>query len=124
MPFVTIITTAGYSAEQKKALLQASNDAIAETLKSPVASIRITLHEVAQGEYISAGSFDNPMILFDIDMIEGRTEQMKADLIKALSVVANQVTGISQDHVRTRLCDFPTSNMGMANGMTAKQAGR
>ncbi|HLS50437.1 MAG TPA: tautomerase family protein [Burkholderiaceae bacterium] len=124
MPFVTVITTQAFNAAQKKALLQASSDTIQTVLKAPVESIRITLHEVGRGDYICAGSFDAPMVLFDIDLIEGRSEAMKAELIAELSRVAEESLGVSQEHVRTRLCDFPSMNMGMAYGKTAKQAGR
>lgn len=124
MPFVNITATQPLSAEQKKQLLQRSSDVIVESLATSLPSVRILLNELPAGHYFCGGSFDVPAILFDIDMIEGRTEEAKAKLILGLSKVAAETTGVAEDEIRARLSDFPKENIGMAGGITAKQAGR
>jgi len=124
MPFVNITYTQPLSAEQKKNLVQRTSDTLIETLSATLPSVRIQLHELPQGHYFCGGKFDVAAILFDIDMIEGRTEEAKANLIRGLSKVAHETTGVSEDEIRARLSDFPKENIGMAGGITAKQAGR
>ncbi|TFL13681.1 tautomerase [Pusillimonas caeni] len=124
MPFVNITTTQPLSAEQKQQLLQRTSDTIIEALSASLPSVRILLQEMPQGSYFCGGKFDVPAILFDIDMIEGRTEEAKARLIHGLSKVAHETTGVSEEEIRARLSDFPKENIGMAGGITAKQAGR
>ena len=124
MPYITITATQPVPADQKKQLIQNTHDAVIETLSVPVQSIRIILHELPEGSYFCAGQFDVPAIIYDIDMMAGRTEDAKAKLIHRLSQVAHEATSVSFDEVRTRITEFPKENMGMAGGITAKQAGR
>lgn len=124
MPFINITATQPLTAEQKQQLIQRTSDAVIEALSTSLPSVRILLNELPAGHYFSNGKFDTAAILYDIDMIEGRTEEAKADLIKRLSQVAHEATGFPIDEVRARLSDFPKENIGMAGGITAKQAGR
>ncbi|WP_026067932.1 tautomerase family protein [Pusillimonas noertemannii] len=124
MPFVNITITQPLSAEQKKQLMQRASDTIVESLSTSLPSVRIQLYELPQGHYFCGGKFDVAAILFDIDMIEGRSEEAKANLILGLSKIAHETTGVSEDEVRTRLSDFSKENVGVARGLTAKQAGR
>lgn len=124
MPFINITATQPLTAEQKKQLIQRTSDAVIEVLSTAPPSVRILLNELPAGHYFCGGSFDSAAVLYDIDMIEGRTEEAKAKLIHTLSQVAHEATGVPLDNVRTRLSDFPKENVGMAGGMTAKQAGR
>ncbi|HLU20650.1 MAG TPA: tautomerase family protein, partial [Pusillimonas sp.] len=124
MPFINITATQPLAAEQKQQLIQRTSDAVIEALSTALPSVRIMLHELPAGHYYCGGKFDTAAILYDIDMIEGRTEEAKANLIKRLSQVAHEATGVPIDEVRTRLSDFPKENIGMAGGITAKQAGR
>lgn len=124
MPFVNITATGPLSAEQKKQLIQRTSEAVIEALSTSLPSVRILLNELPAGHYFSGGKFDVPTILYDVDMIEGRTEEAKAKLIHSLSQVAHETTGVALEEVRARLSDFPKENIGMAGGITAKQAGR
>jgi len=124
MPYVTITATQRLTPQQKKQLLQGSSDAVVESLQAPLSSVRVVLHELPEGHYLNAGQFDTAAIQYEVDLIEGRSEEAKAALIKHLSKVAHDATGISEEEVRTRMTDFPTTDIGMANGITAKQAGR
>ena len=124
MPFLTITATPGLTEDQKQQLLLRSSNTVVKTLGSSLASVRITLHELPKGHYLSAGQFDIPNVTYEIDLIAGRTEEQKAALIAALGKTAHEATGVALEEVRARITDFPNTNMGMANGITAKQAGR
>lgn len=124
MPFITISATQSFSQEQKKALLHKASDAVIEAVGASLKSVRVMLHELPGGHYLAEGKLDTPAINFRVDMIEGRTEQQKAALIAGLSKSAHEATGISEDDVRVWLIDMPSTNVGMAGGKTARQAGR
>jgi 4-oxalocrotonate tautomerase family enzyme len=124
MPYVTITSSPGLSAEQKKTLLRQSSDAVVTSIGAPVAAVRVMLNELPDGHYLNAGQFDTRALMFQVDLITGRTEQQKAALVGALSRAGTDATGVPEDEVRVRVVDYPSANMGMAGGITAKQAGR
>lgn len=124
MPFVHITTTQPLDAQVKQQLLQRTSDTVVEALVTPLPSVRIVLQELPQGNYLCAGQFDVPAVLFDIDMIEGRSEEAKAKLIAGLSKAAHEIAGVDEAEIRVRMSDFPKENMGMAGGISAKAAGR
>ena len=55
MPYVTISATKGLSADQKKQLLEGSSDAVVQSIGAPLASVRVLLHELADGNYLNGG---------------------------------------------------------------------
>lgn len=124
MPYVTISASQGLPADQKKQLLQGASDAVVESIGAPLASVRVMLHELGNGHYLNAGAFDTQALMYQVDFIEGRTEEQKSALIAALSRSGNAVTGMPESEVRVRVVDYPKTNMGMAGGVSAKQAGR
>lgn len=124
MPFVTITVTQPLTADQKKQLLQQSSDAIVEALKTSLPSVRIVLQELPAGHYLNGGKFDTFAVEYQLDMIEGRSEELKAAVMRELSRTANRTIGVSEEEVRVRMTDFPKTDIGMANGISAKAAGR
>lgn len=124
MPYVIISATQGISTQQKKQLLQRSSDAVVESIGAPLANVRVLLHELPEGHYLTAGEFDAPGVMFQVDFIEGRSEAQKDALISALSRVGQEATGIPESEVRVRLVDYPKSNMGLAGGVSARARGR
>lgn len=124
MPYVIISATQGISTEQKKQLMQRSSDAVVESIGAPLANVRVLLHELPEGHYLTAGEFDAPGVMFQVDFIEGRSEAQKDALISALSRVGQEATGIPESEVRVRLVDYPKSNMGLAGGVSARARGR
>ena len=124
MPYVTISASQNFSAEQKKHLLERSSAAVVESIGAPLASVRVLLHDLPDGYYLNAGQFNTPAVMFQVELIEGRTDQQKDALIAALSLAGNEATGVSQDEVRVRLIDFPKANMGMAGGVSARSLGK
>ena len=124
MPYVIISTSQGLPADQKKQLLQKASDAVVESIGAPLASVRVMLHELGEGHYLNAGQFDTQALMYQVDFIEGRTDAQKSALIAALSRSGNAVTGMPESEIRVRVVDYPRTNMGMAGGVSASQAGR
>lgn len=120
MPYVNVYLTEGFSAETKRQLLQGASDAVVESLGAPVSATRVMLHELPAAHYLNAGQFGTAGLMFQVELIAGRTDEKKAALIAQLCKMGSQVTGITFEEVRARLQDYPTSDMGMAGGVTAK----
>src|SRR3546814_14662152 len=102
MPFVTISITPGFSAAQKKQLMQRSSDAVEQSIGAPLASIRVLLHELQDGCYLNAGEFNTQGLMFVVEFIAGRTVEQKAALIAALSRAGTETPGIPETEVRAR----------------------
>jgi 4-oxalocrotonate tautomerase family enzyme len=124
MPYVTISASQGLSAQQKQQLIQGASDAVVQSIGAPLASVRVMLHELPDGYYLNAGQFNTQAVMFQVEFIEGRTNDQKEALIAALSRVGFDATGLSEQEVRVRLIDFPKINMGMAGGISALKMGR
>src|SRR3546814_20061186 len=123
MPIVTISITPGFSAAQKKQLMQRSSDAVEQSIGAPLASIRVLLHELQDGCYLNAGEFNTQGLMFVVEFIAGRTVEQKAALIAALSRAGTETTGIPETEVRARLIHFPKADKGMAGGLSARASG-
>lgn len=124
MPFVTITATQGFTLEQKKALVQKTSEAVVEHLGAAVTSVRVMLHELAEGHYMAAGQWESPSVNFRIDLIAGRSDEKKAALIAALTKVAHHEVGAPEDNVRTWMIELPSTNVGIAGGRTAASLSR
>jgi 4-oxalocrotonate tautomerase len=55
--------------------------------------------------------------------MEGRSEEMKRELIAELTETAHRVLGSPKETIRVQLIEVPTTNWGIA-GKTAKDLGR
>lgn len=124
MPYVNISLSTGFPVETRKQLMQAASDAVVESIGAPLSSVRVMLSELDADSYLNAGQFGDKALMFQVELIEGRTNELKEALIARLSRVGADVTGIDFDQVRVRLVDFPKVNMGMAGGKSALAMGR
>lgn len=124
MPFLNVQIMQGHSASQKTALLKAASRAVAESLAAPETSVRIVLQEVPAEHVIVAGEIGKRMARVDVDMIEGRDEAKKAALMAALNQAVCSTVDMAGDEVRVVIRDVPKVDMGVANGISAKAAGR
>ena len=124
MPILNVQISQGSSASQKTALLQKMTQAVVDSVGAPLASIRIVLQEVPPEHVIVAGEVGKEMALVTANLIEGRTDALKAALIAALANAIEQATGISTQNVRVVLYDIPKTDLGVAGGRTALAAGR
>lgn len=124
MPILNVQIMQGHSAAQKTALLKATSQAVVESIAAPLASVRIVLQEVPAEHVIVAGEIGKAMARVDAALIEGRDEAKKSALIAALNQAVCDSIGISGEDVRVLIRDVPKTDMGVANGLSAKAAGR
>lgn len=124
MPILNVQISQGRSAAQKTALLQKMTQAIVDSVGAPLASIRIVLQEIPPEHVIVAGELGKEMVLVTANLIQGRTDALKAALIAAVANAVEETTGISTQNVRVVLYDIPKTDLGVAGGKTALAAGR
>lgn len=124
MPILTAHLTSGHTSAQKTALLEQATQAVVQSINAPLSSIRMVLQEYEPDSTIVAGKVGAAQLLFVVYLIEGRTPELKAALIAALSKAATASIGISSDDVRVVVRDVPKTDMGMAGGISALAAGR
>lgn len=124
MPILTIKIPAGHHASQKADLLKGLTDAVTNSLQAPLPSIRVTIDEVAPENCIVAGEIGKPNALVHAALIAGRSEALKAALIAQIAKAVEQAIGLSAEHTRVLIQDYPTTDMGVAGGVSAKAAGR
>ena len=124
MPILTAHLSAGYSPEQKIALLKQSTQAVVDALNAPLPSIRMVIQEYASDSAIVAGEIGANQLIYIAYLIEGRGPELKAALIAALSKAASAALGMSEQDVRVIIRDVPKTDMGVAGGISALAAGR
>ncbi len=124
MPILNVQISQGLSAAQKTALLQKMTQAIVDSVGAPLASIRIILQEIPPEHVIVAGEPGKEMALVTANLIQGRSDELKAALIAGVANAIEQSTGISTQNVRVVLYDIPKTDLGVAGGKTALAAGR
>lgn len=124
MPILTIKIPAGHSSDQKTALLNGLTDAVLKSLNAPLHTIRISIDEVPPENTIVAGVLGQPNALVHVGLIAGRSEQLKAAMIAAVAHAVEKAIGLSTEHTRVLIHDYPTTDMGVAGGISAKAAGR
>jgi len=124
MPILTIKIPSGHSPAQKTDLLKGLTQAVVNSLAAPLPSIRVTIDEVNPEHCIVAGEIGQPNALVHVALIAGRTEEQKAALIAEIAKAVEQAIGLSTQHTRVLIEDYPTTDMGVAGGVSAKAAGR
>jgi 4-oxalocrotonate tautomerase family enzyme len=124
MPILNIRIPTGHTAEQKAALLKGLTDGVINSLDAPLHTIRITIDEVAPENTMVSAELGKPNALIHAALISGRTEQLKAALIAELAKAVEQAIGLSTEHTRVLIQDYPTTDLGVAGGISAKAAGR
>lgn len=63
------------------------------------------------------------MPLIHVEMLEGRSEEIKEQLIAELTDTTVSVLGVNRESIRVVLVDVPKSHWGIG-GVTAKELGR
>ena len=112
MPYVTISASQSYSAEQKHQLIASASDAVVSSLQAPVENVRVLLNEYPTERYLVAGQSGAPMVMYLVELIEGRDDTKKATLTNTLKRAAVQATGIDIGEVKVRFLDFRPEDMG------------
>ena len=124
MPLLNVHIMQGHTPAAKTALLKALSDAAVQSIGAPLASVRAILQEYAAADVIVAGEVGAAMALVNVDLIAGRTVELKAALILALNQAVSASLGMDGKDVRVVLRDIPKTDMGVANGLSAMAAGR
>lgn len=124
MPILNVQIMRGHSRETKLAFLKAATDAVVQSTGAAMKSVRVLIDEVSAENVLVAGESDVDVVLMRVLLIAGRTEEMKAALISALHQAAVQTLGVDTAQVRVVLFDVPSTDMGMAGGVSAKSMGR
>jgi 4-oxalocrotonate tautomerase family enzyme len=124
MPILHVHVLSGWPSAKKTALLKNATQAVVESLGAPLRSVRIMLHEIDPEHIIVGGETGKQSVVFHVHLIVGRTEAQKNALYVALNSAACESLGVAGDDVRVLLDDIPNTDMGMANGVSAKAAGR
>lgn len=124
MPILNVQIMRGHSRETKLAFLKAATDAVVHSTGAAMKSVRVLIDEVSAENVLVAGESDVDVVLMRVLLIAGRTEEMKAALIAALHQAAVQTLGVDTAQVRVVLFDVPSTDMGMAGGVSAKSTGR
>lgn len=124
MPILTIKIPAAHSKDQKVALLKGLTDAVIKSTSAPLSSIRVSIDEIPPENTIVSGVLGQPNALVHAALIVGRSEQIKAALIAEVAKAVEQAIGLSTEHTRVLIQDYPTTDMGVAGGISAKAAGR
>ncbi len=124
MPLLNVHIMQGHAPAVKTALLKALSDAVVQSIGAPLASVRAILQEYAAADVIVAGEAGAPMALVNVDLIAGRSVELKAALILALNQAVSVSLGMDGKDVRVVLRDIPKTDMGVANGLSAMAAGR
>ena len=124
MPILTIKIPAGHSKDQKVALLKGLTDAVIKSTGAPLSSIRVSIDEILPENTIVSGVLGQPNALVHAALIVGRSEQIKVALIAEVAKAVEQAIGLSTEHTRVLIQDYPTTDMGVAGGISAKAAGR
>ncbi|HWL29600.1 MAG TPA: tautomerase family protein [Burkholderiaceae bacterium] len=123
MPMMKAHIQSGHTSAQKTTLIGAYTEAIATTLGMPLPTIRVMLEELPGGTSAVAGVIDAPLTIIEVFMMEGRTEQQKADLIRALTKATDESLNVPGESVRVLIHDMPKINVGIG-GTSAKALGR
>jgi len=118
MPVTLVSTVKGRSGEQKLALLEAIQGAIATSLKLPPADRYIRLAEHERDEWLLPPDKSEAFTLIEIALFEGRTPETKGALYAA--IVRNlEALGVDKGDVFIRIIEQPRENFGIRGGQRA-----
>lgn len=124
MPILNILLNQNTTPAQKNQLLEDVSQAVVDSLGAPVSSVRVSLQTVDVQHVIVAGEIGKTMAQVDACLLPGRTEEQKQALIAAVSRAVADSIGVSDQDSRIIIHDIPTTDMGVAGGISAAVAGR
>lgn len=118
MPVTLVSILEGRSAAEKTALLEAVQDAIAQTLKLPPhdRNIRLAVHR--KGEWLLPEGKSDAYVLVETMLFAGRTPETKSALFAAI-VGALEAQGVARGDVFLILNEQPRENVGIRGGIRA-----
>lgn len=114
MPYVTISASQSFSSSQKRQLITSASDAVLATIDPDcLPRVRVLLQELSAEQYLCAGEFGQPVVMYWVELLEGRSDDRKRALADALRKAAAAATGIDADIVKVRIVDYTRAAMGL-----------
>jgi phenylpyruvate tautomerase PptA (4-oxalocrotonate tautomerase family) len=121
MPLVKIEIRTGKSKEYKKAILDSVHDALVEAVKIPDHDRFQRIYELDEDSFEAPESKTSNITLIEIIMFEGRTQEAKKALYKAIIKNLASNPGIDGEDVTIVLIDSPLENWGINGGKPANE---
>jgi phenylpyruvate tautomerase PptA (4-oxalocrotonate tautomerase family) len=110
MPLYTAITEDGFMSDEKKARIAKEITRIHTTvMKVPNNFVRVVFLSYPKGSGFSAGETTSTAALNCV-LRSGHTDEDKADMLKQLWAMFQDITGIPTDQLAISLQEIPSSN--------------
>jgi len=118
MPVTLVSILEGRSAAEKRALMEAVQTAITDTLGLPPQDRNLRLAVHGADEWLLPEGKSKRYVLVEIALFAGRTPETKGALYKAI-VDALEGLGVPRNDVFIRVIDQPRENFGIRGGQRA-----
>jgi phenylpyruvate tautomerase PptA (4-oxalocrotonate tautomerase family) len=118
MPVTLVSILEGRSTDEKRALMEAVQGAIAATLKLPPYDRNLRLSVHGRDEWLLPEGTSERYVLVEIALFEGRTPETKGQLY-ATVVEALDGVGVPKNEVFLRIIEQPRENFGIRGGQRA-----
>ncbi|OGR38261.1 MAG: hypothetical protein A2051_13460 [Desulfovibrionales bacterium GWA2_65_9] len=118
MPVTLVSILEGRSAAEKRALMEAVQGAIADTLKLPPRDRNLRLSVHGRDEWLLPEGKSDRYVLVEIALFEGRTAETKGELFAAI-VDALEALCVPRADVFLRIIEQPRENFGIRGGQRA-----
>ncbi len=124
MPILSVFVNQDPSPEQATRLLESTSQAVVDSVGAPLSNVRVTLHATPAQHAIVAGEQGRLTAIVHVYMLPGRSEAQREALLASLNAAVHTSLGVSTKEIRVMLHDIALVDMGMADGISAKKAGR
>lgn len=118
MPVTLVSILEGRGPEEKRALMEAVQSAIAETLSLPAHDRNLRLCVHGKDEWLLPESATDRYVLVETALFEGRTAETKGRLYAAI-VEKLGALGVGKGDVFIRIIEQPRENFGIRGGQRA-----
>lgn len=118
MPVTLVSILKGRSGQEKRALMEAVQAAIARTLALPPHDRNLRLCEHGPEEWLLPEGKSERFTLIEIALFEGRTPETKGQLYAEI-VKALEALGMDKNDLFIRLIEQPRENFGIRGGQRA-----
>jgi phenylpyruvate tautomerase PptA (4-oxalocrotonate tautomerase family) len=118
MPITLVSILEGRTSAEKRALMEAVQRAIADTLKLPPQDRNLRLCVHGPGEWLLPEGKSDRYVLVEIALFTGRTPETKGKLFAAI-VDALEGLGVPRVDIFLRIIEQPRENFGIRGGVRA-----
>lgn len=124
MPYIHILVNKPHANEVKARLMHAVSGALTQSMGAPLSSIRVNILPLASHDTMVAGVIGPEIVEVHIYWIAGRTVEQKEAALMAVNQAVHETLDVPADLCRTVIHEIPTTDLGVAGGISAKRAGR